>query len=59
MGSEDDRLAKIKGCAEVRDTPDTGFEDVLPVLALMDLTANADFVDDEAVFFGEGWVKGG
>ncbi len=59
MGGENDGQGIVLGSAEVRHPPDTGFEDFGPVLPLVNLAADADLVDKEAVFLWQGRVKVG
>lgn len=59
VGGENHRLSCVFRGSEVSDAPNAGFEDRVPVVALVDLAADTDFVDDEAVIFGEGGVEGG
>mgnify|MGYP001613539873 CR=1 FL=1 len=51
VGGEDDGQSVVLGGAEVGHPPDAGFEDLPPVVAFVDLAPDADFFNDEAVFF--------
>ena len=59
MGGENHWLFCVFWSTEVRDSPNAGLEDCGPVVTFVDLTADTNFVDDDAVIFGKGGVKGG
>ena len=58
MGGENHWLFCVFWSTEVRDSPNAGLEDCGPVVTFVDLTADTNFVDDDAVIFGKGGVEG-
>lgn len=45
VSGEDNGKIVVFRCAEVPDAPDAFFEDLTPVVALVNLASNLDFVD--------------
>ncbi len=59
VGRQNNRQARLLWSAKIGDTPDTRLENFFPVGPLVNLSAQANFVNYQAVFGGERGIEVG